>query len=201
VDSTTVKTWLEGLGQQAASRAGATGEEVYFGPAGSPEQRGVIRWRTPTLMDVYDVQRVPAAALATQWRDPSNTLTPGAVLRDAVGYVARSFPLVEGGVSDENDGAVVYFSAPLFDEPLTRQSFAITVSAVLRAAATFEAGWNVRAAQLAALAELQTAPVGHGQEYTAPAAPPTSATAPPAAPVPPAPASPPTWQAGNDGRG
>jgi hypothetical protein len=151
VDATTVTTWLEGLGLQTSRRALATGEEVWFGAASGAEPPNAIRWRTPTVMDVYHVRHVPAAALTAQWRDPSNNATPSAVLRDSVRQVAQQFPLVDGSVAEENGSAVVYFSAPLFDEPLTRQAFALTVSSVLKAAATFEAGSNIRAAQLAAL--------------------------------------------------
>jgi hypothetical protein len=154
VDSATVKAWLEGLGMQTSGRAGATGEEVCFGAAGSPEQPGVIRWRTPTVMDVYHARRVSTQALASQWRDPGNGSTPTAVLRTAVRNVALAYPLVDGTVADDANGAVVYFSAPLFDEPPSRQGFSLTVSAVLKAAATLEAGASARAEQLAALAEL-----------------------------------------------
>jgi hypothetical protein len=155
VDSMTVKAWLEGLGLHTSIRAGAAGEEVCFGLAGSTEQPGIIRWRTPTVMDVFHVRPVAAHSMTAQWRDPSNGTTPAAVLRTAVRNVALAFPLVEGNVADDaGGGVIVYFSAPVFEEPPSRQAFALTVSAVLKAAATLEAGANARAEQLAALAQL-----------------------------------------------
>ena len=155
MDSTLMIAWLGGLGLQASSRPGATGEEIGFGPVGATDQPAVIRWRTPGVMDMFHIRSMPASELTTQWRDPSNASTPGVVLREAVDHVARIFPLVEGAVSEADGAAVVYFSAVLFDEQLTRQAFALTVSSVLKAAAMFEAGSKVRAEQLAAVAAMQ----------------------------------------------
>ena len=155
MDANAVKSWLEGLGLQARVQTGPTGDEVAFGSHAGAQDLGVIRWRTPTVMDAYVARRVSPAELATHWRDPSNASLPIEQLRAAVRHVAGAFPLVVGDVSEDSGGAIVYFSAVLFDEQLPRQAFALTVSSVLKAVDAFDAGTKARAEQLAALASLQ----------------------------------------------
>jgi hypothetical protein len=106
-------------------------------------------------MDVSYTRRLSAPELATNWRDPSNVSPPIDELGTAVRYVAARFPLVVGDALDDAGGAVVRFSAVVFDEQLTRQAFALTTSSVLKAADMFEAGSKARAEQLAALATVQ----------------------------------------------
>jgi hypothetical protein len=155
VDATTVRTWLEALGLQAWTRTGSGGEEVTFGTQAGGEQPGLVRWRTPTLIDVCYTRRVGAAELATVWRDPSNASPPIAELGNAVRFAAARFPLVTGEAADDPAGPIVQFSAVVFDEQLTRQAFSLTASAVLKAADMFEVGSKARAEQLAALSTVQ----------------------------------------------
>jgi hypothetical protein len=156
VDATTVRSWLEGLGLQAWTRTGSAGEEVTFGLQGSTEQPGLVRWNGPARMGVQHTRHLSTAELATSWRDPSNVATPSAELRTAVAFVAERFPLVVGDVSEDQTGAVVTFSAVVFDEQLCRQAFALTVSSLVKAAAMFDAGAQARAQQLATLTTMQT---------------------------------------------
>ena len=55
-----------------------------------------------------------------------------------VRQVASGFPLIEPQTRDDGGDIRVWFRAPVYEERLTRQAFVLTLSSVLKAAATFD---------------------------------------------------------------
>jgi len=147
-DSQTLTSWLEPLGLEAKEESGASDEQLSIAPAdGAPglvvERNGAEVW------DVVHERRVPESVLSSDWRVPSDTEPPPKVVGAAAREVACGFPLVEAETHDEGGDIAVRFRAPVFADGLTRQGFALTVSAVLKGAQAFDMVLTRRAQEMA----------------------------------------------------
>ena len=86
-------------------------------------------------------RRVSAAERASTWAAPEGGTD---VLVEVVGRVASAFPLVAVDVVPAEADRVVRFTAPAYEEGLSRQEFVLTASSVVRAALAFDAAAAVR---------------------------------------------------------
>lgn len=133
-DAATLSSWLEGLGL-AVKGGGAPRLEL--------QRRNTETWEV-----VHD-RRVPESVLSSDWHAPWDTEPPAVVVNQAAREVAYGFPLVESETHDEGSDVAVRFSAPVFDEGLTRQGFVLTASAVLKVAQVFDLVLTRRAQEMA----------------------------------------------------
>lgn len=183
-DQATLRTWIAGLGLDVKTVSGSGGDELWVTPAHEVEPRLVLRPGGPGAWEIVHDRRVPASALSSDWRGPRDAESP----TDVVGRVARQlacgFPLVDPSIHDTGGDVIVRLRAPVFDEGLTRQAFALTVSSVLKAAQRFDLGAMQRTDELAPSKEYEGTSEPRIKEQQAlmdrmtPAAPSADATAP-----------------------
>jgi hypothetical protein len=153
-DSATLRSWLEPLGLQVKAGTGASAEHLTVAPGGDADRRLEIRRSNAETWEVAHERRVPASVLSSDWHAPWDT-EPQAVVGDAAREVARGFPLVDSETRGDGGDATVRFRAPVFDEGLTRQGLAMTVSAVLKAAQVFDLVLTRRAQEIADRGEFE----------------------------------------------
>jgi hypothetical protein len=139
-DAATLESWLNGLGLEV-KEGSDSGVLVQRSDAGT--------W------DLVHERSVPQAVLSTDWHAPWDTDPPDVVVGNAAREVAYGFPLVESDTHHAGGDLSVRFRAPIFEEGLTRQGFALTASAVLKAAQTFDVVLARRADELAAWKEFE----------------------------------------------
>jgi hypothetical protein len=145
-DSATLQSWLEPLGLGGAD----SGLEVR-------------RSNTETWEVVHE-RRIPESLLSSDWQAPWDTERPAAVVGEAARDVARGFPLVESETQGDGGDVTVQFRAPIFDEGVTRQGVALTVSAVLKAAQVFDLVLTRRAQEMADWREFEAGSEQRKQE-------------------------------------
>jgi Bacterial SH3 domain len=130
-DSATLRSWLEPLGLLVKAETGASAEHLTVAHGGNADPRLEIRRSNPETWEVVHERRVSGS------------------VREAAREVARGFPLVDAETKGDGGDSTVRFRAPVFDEGLTRQGFAMTVSAVLKAAQVFDLVLTRRAQEMA----------------------------------------------------
>lgn len=156
-DSQTLTSWLEALGLDAKERSGASDDQLWVAPADDGATGLVVQRNGAEVWDVIQERRVPESVLSSDWRAPSDTEPPPKVVDAAAREVACGFPLVEAETHDEGGDIAVRFRAPVFDDGLTRQGFALTVSAVLKAAQMFDRVLTRRAEEMASRKDFEAA--------------------------------------------
>jgi Bacterial SH3 domain len=192
--SGTLRSWLEALGLEVTEAGGASREELTAASVHEGEPQLVVRQSDAATWRVVHERRVSESALSADWRAPWQDEAPAAAVDRAAQQVAYAFPLVEADTRGDGGDVVVRFGAPVFGEGLTRQAFALTVSAVLKAARGFDLVVARRADELAAWKEFEAASEQRRQEQEEminrlAEAPAPSEAATPAAPVPPTPSA------------
>ena len=153
--SATLRSWLEALGLEVTAVDGASEEELTAAPVHEGAPQVVVRQSDAATWKVVHERRVSERALSTDWRAPWEDDSPAATVERAAQQIAYAFPLVEADTSGDGGEVVVRLGAPVFDEGLTRQAFALTVSAVLKAARAFDLVVARRADDLAAWREFE----------------------------------------------
>jgi hypothetical protein len=209
-DDVSIGQWAEGLGlavatpdpQDAGSAVTLTTKEgTRIEITGSASAARTIVCR----------RLMPAANIEAEWSIPQRSpnsygaLSTSAtdVLAEVLRKTALAFPLVQTSVNADGDTVELEFTAPIFDDGLTRHSFVLTLSGLLRTVEMFDLVCSARAEQRAALELLSRSltPSDLDAAITARAARPDLApngdptAAPPTAPLPataPAPAWAPT---------
>jgi hypothetical protein len=144
-DAATLRSWLEPLGD-AGSRL-----EV--------QRSNAETW------EVAHERRVPEPVLNSDWGAPWDTESPSVVVGAAAQEVARGFPLVESETHEDGGDLAVRFRAPVFDDGLTRQGLAMTVSAVLKAAQVFDLVLTRRGQEMADKREFEAGSEQRKQEH------------------------------------
>jgi hypothetical protein len=144
VDSVTLASWIEGMDL----RVERSGEDLrvreHVGNAGEL----VVARTSPETWHVAHERTIPVDSLKADVDVPWEDDDPVAVLRRSVGEVAALFPLVEGSTRENGSDATVVLRAPVFDDGLTRQAFALTLSSLLGAAGALDRVLVSRAEQL-----------------------------------------------------
>jgi hypothetical protein len=113
----------------------------------------VICRSAPGRWAVVTERRLPSSSLEPNWSAPWDEGSPFDVLARTVAEVPAALPLVEGTVRADGSDVLVRFESPLFDEGLSQHAFAVTFSAVRKAARLFDAVVMRRADELAAWRE------------------------------------------------
>ena len=162
--SGTLRSWLEALGLEVTEAGGASREELTAALVHEGEPQLVVRQSDAATWRVLHERRVSESALSADWRAPWQDEAPAAAVDRAAQQVAYAFPLVEADTRGDGGDVVVRFGAPVFGEGLTRQAFALTVSAVLKAARGFDLVLARRADELAAWKEFEAASEQRKQE-------------------------------------
>jgi hypothetical protein len=189
-DTTTLTSWLEGLGLEVKDGSGASGKQLSVMRGGDAEPRAVVQQSDADQWDVIHERHVPESVLTSDWQAPWDTEPPADVVGQAAREVAYGFPLVESETHDEGGDVTVRFRAPVFDDALTRQGFVLTVSAVLKVAEVFDLVLTRRAEEMAGWREFESGSEQRKQEQEemitrlAEAPGPAEAPAPPEAPGP-----------------
>jgi hypothetical protein len=148
-DSATLLSWLEPLGLEVKEESGTSGPHLSVAPSGDVDARVVVQRSDAETWDAFHERRVHESVLSSDWHAPWDTEPPAVVVGAAAREVACGFPLVESAAHEDGDDVVVRFRAPVFDEGLTRQGFALTVSAVLKVAQVFGLVLTRRAQEMA----------------------------------------------------
>jgi hypothetical protein len=133
-DSATLRSWLEGLGLEVND----AGDHLSVMPGDDADLRLMVRRSDASTWEVVHDRRVEESVLTSDWHAPWDTDPAAVVVGRAVDEVALGFPLVQSETTHHAGAAAVRFRAPLFDEGLSRQACALTVSSVLNAARVFD---------------------------------------------------------------
>jgi SH3 domain-containing protein len=142
-DRATLRSWLEPLGLDANVELERSDPETWVA--------------------VHE-QRVRESVLRSDWHAPWDTEPPAVVVGTAAREVACGFPLVESETQENGGDIVVRFRALVFDDGITRQGFALTVSAVLKAARVFDLVLTRRAQEMADWREFEAGAEQRKQE-------------------------------------
>jgi hypothetical protein len=135
IDGATLKRWIDALDPNANSRVA-----VQQSPAG---------WTIEAQRSVH------VDAVRAEWLGPGAEGNPAEVVAAVATGVVSPFPLVQAAVTEQGPAFAIQFWAPVFDDGLTQQAFLLTVSAVLKAAETFDTVQAMRRDELSALAEVR----------------------------------------------
>jgi hypothetical protein len=123
--SQTFTAWLEALGLEVKEGGDAADDQVSVVPADAGTPGLVVQRTGADTWDVIHERLLPESVLTSD-------------LAAAAREVACGFPLVEAEMHDDGGDIAVRFRAPVFEDGLTRQGFALTASAVLKAAQVFD---------------------------------------------------------------
>ncbi|QRP49598.1 hypothetical protein [Amycolatopsis sp. FDAARGOS 1241] len=150
-EATTLARWAKGLGIDLEVTPAAqikTVKDATPAPSFSL-QAGPGTW-VVTCTNV-----MTRAAVHQSWTSPGDDTPALERIRQAAHDWTRGFPLVEAHATDIKGGVVVTFSAIVYNDGLTRQAFALTLSAVARSVEQFELNSAARVREISLLSKLR----------------------------------------------
>src|SRR5438445_5035648 len=142
--------------------------------SGERKTRVEITRKDPEAWELLYQRRLTASEVNMEWSVPEgapttpevSSLGPVDVLARALHQTALAFPLVRARLNSLGDSVEVRFAATVFDDGLTHQSFALTLSGFLNAVETFDLVRSLRAEQRAALTEFEARSAARVKQFS-----------------------------------
>jgi hypothetical protein len=159
-DGASLQEWAEGLGLTIDAAGEQAAGTIVMAREGAPRVE-IIR-RGASDREIGHKRRLRASDVAREWGAPEgasgsadvHTLGPTDLLARTLHQMTLAYPLVRAHLRTDGESVELEFTAPLFMEGLTRQSFALTVCGLLNAVETFDVLCAARAEQRAELERL-----------------------------------------------
>jgi len=151
-DKATLESWSRSIGLQV--RGGdQDGELVVASLDGGPST--LLRRAGNEGWELVHDRRTTAAALKQAWLAPTDDASPLEVVAALVKRIASTYPLVDAELATSGENVRLRFSAPIYDEGLSKQTFLLTLSSFRKAVEAYDTAAAARADDLTALAEFQ----------------------------------------------
>jgi hypothetical protein len=171
-DEAIIRRWAKDLGLDSQSDEEDGDTDVMV--RGENGTRFEIARADAQTWEIRHRRRLSASEVEREWSIPEDapavgdvrSLSPTALLARALHQLALPFPLVTTRVSIEGEHVEVELAAVSYDEGLTRQAFALTLSGLVNAVETLDLVLSSRAEQLEVSAELNARAEARLQEFT-----------------------------------